>query len=205
MTVDVWFGFVLLALGFLITPGISHILMLSNSLAYGARRSLATAAGDLSANTLQMLAAGLGMAALITSAPQAFTAIKWGGVTYLVYLGVRLLFKTKFAPDVEAADISGAALYRQGFFTSASNPKAIVFFAALFPQFISAELPFWPQLIILSLTYLALDGAFLLAYGLGADTLKARLNSAALRMINPLSGIFIIGAAVLLAMKTLPT
>jgi len=201
MPFETWLAFFGLALTFLITPGISHLLMLSNSLAYGARRALATAAGDLSANTLQMLAAGLGVAALITKAPTIFLIIKWAGVAYLIYLGLKMIFGTHKISAKKA--VSAAQLYQQGFFTSASNPKAVVFFAALFPQFIAPEYPLAPQLAILTLTYLVLDGCFLLFYGFSADQISKRLSAGKQAWLNPASGIFILVAAALLAWKNI--
>jgi len=198
MAVETWFAFIALTLTFLLSPGISHLLMLSNSLAYGTRRALATAAGDLSANTLQMLAAGLGIATLITKAPNIFLVIKWLGVAYLLYLGLKLIFSQTKQNAKKA--VNARQLYMQGFFTSASNPKAVVFFAALFPQFITAQNPLAPQLAILTLTYLILDGAFLLFYGFSADRLTKRLKDTG--WIYPASGVFIILAAIMLAWKS---
>lgn len=202
MEFDIWFAFFALALTFLITPGISHLLMLSNSLAYGAKRSLATAAGDLSANTLQMLAAGLGLAAILTKVPTLFIVIKWLGVAYLVYLGVKLLVSGKAGTSNAKKAVSARKLFQQGFFTSASNPKAVVFFAALFPQFITPETALAPQLAILMLTYLTLDGAFLLFYGVCANFISARLKGST-RKIDILSGAFILFAALMLSLKNM--
>lgn len=203
MPLEIWLGFVALALTFLITPGVSHILMLSNSLTYGPRRAMATGLGDLSANILQMLAAGLGMAAVIAAAPHVFTAVKWVGVAYLVYLGVKMMRTANFAPTVNASPVSRSALYRQGFVTSGANPKAIMFFAALFPQFISPDLPFWPQQLILMATYLTLDGAFLALYGISAGAISNRVSGQGMRWINIISGAMIIAGAVILALKTI--
>jgi len=91
-------------------------------------------------------------------------------------------------------------LYMQGFVTSGSNPKAIVFFAALFPQFISPSNPLAPQLLALILTYLFLDGCFLIAYGFGAEILSKRVKNTS--WLHPMSGIFIIIAAMMLAWKS---
>jgi len=199
MTINIWLSYVLLALTFLITPGISHLLMLSNSASYGIRRSLATAMGDLTANTLQMFAAGFGMAVIITQAPHVFLTIKWLGVAYLVYLGLKMIF-TKV--DITARKtVTTRQLFLQGFVTSASNPKAIIFFAALFPQFITPEATVFPQVLILTVTYLVLDGSFLLLYGLGAERLSKFLKRQ--NIIGPISGLFIIGAAILLARKSI--
>ncbi|MEL6827710.1 MAG: LysE family translocator [Pseudomonadota bacterium] len=206
MPLDVWYIYLATVLALMSTPGPSHLLMLSNSGAHGFGRSLATAAGDLTANMLQMLAAGLGLAALITTSGMALSVIKWVGVVYLIWLGLRMIRNAS-----DNASSGGAAsqtaslngLWLQGFITSAANPKAIVFFAALFPQFISSELAFWPQFLILSATYLVLDGTFLTAYGLGASWIAKRFRGKARKWIDRTGGGFMIAAALLLSTKSI--
>ena len=78
-----------------------------------------------------------------------------------------------------------------------------MFFAALFPQFISADGPFWIQFAILSVTYLVIDGLFLSAYGIGANWIAMRIAGSARARIERVGGGFIIGAAMLLGLKTL--
>ncbi|MEM0948358.1 MAG: LysE family translocator [Pseudomonadota bacterium] len=205
MPIETWMIYVATVLALMSTPGPSQLLMLSNSGVHGFRRALATAAGDLSANTLQMLAAGLGLAAIIAASGAALTIIKWAGVAYLIWLGLRMIRRA----SPEAADAEGAPpkaslgkLWMQGFITSAANPKAVVFFAALFPQFISVEAPFWPQFLIISLTYLVIDGCFLSAYGYGASWVSKRFRGSAKAWIERAGGGFMIIAAVLLGLKS---
>lgn len=205
MPFETWAIYVATVLALMSTPGPSHLLMLSNSGAHGFGRSLATAAGDLTANFLQMLAAGLGLAALITASGAALSVIKWLGVAYLVWLGIRMIRNAKSS----AANANGAAskaslrsLWMQGFLTSAANPKAVVFFAALFPQFISADLAFWPQFILLSVTYLAMDGTFLSIYGVGASWIAKRFAGTARLWIERAGGGFMIAAALLLSTRS---
>lgn len=205
MTIESWTVYVAAVLALMATPGPSHLLMLSNSGAHGFRRAVFTAAGDLTANALQMLAAGMGLAALIATSGSALLAIKWAGVAYLLWLGIRMIRRAK--PDdpslrnaPKRASLTG--LWLQGFLTSAANPKAVVFFAALFPQFLSADAPFWPQFLILSATYIVLDGLFLSAYGLGASWVAARFKGPAKTWIERLGGSFMIVAACLLGLKS---
>lgn len=201
MTLETWTLYVLTVLALMSTPGPSQLLMLSNSAAHGFSRSLATAAGDLCANMLQMLAAGLGLAAIIAASANALTVIKWAGVAYLLWLGLRMILNAKpGGPESENGrkSVSLENLWLQGFLTSAANPKAVIFFAALFPQFISGEGAFWPQFLILSITYIVMDGSFLSAYGLGADRIAARLKGPARVWIGRAGGGFMVLAAVLL-------
>ena len=205
MTFEIWTLYVATVLAMMSTPGPSQLLMLSNSGTHGFHRALATAAGDLTANAFQMLAAGLGRAALIAASGAALTIIKWAGVAYLIWLGARMILRAK--PDDpnltgQRQRASLKTLWLQGFLTSAANPKAVVFFAALFPQFISADAAFWPHLLILSATYIAIDGMFLSAYGISASWIAQRFKGAARVWIERIGGGFMIGAAVLLGLKS---
>jgi threonine/homoserine/homoserine lactone efflux protein len=206
MTIEIWSIYAATVLALMSTPGPSQLLMLSNSGAHGFRRSLSTAAGDLSANALQMLAAGLGLAAIISASGTALTFIKWAGVAYLIWLGIRMIRKAKPGdPDLYdlKRNVSLGSLWMQGFLTSAANPKAVVFFAALFPQFILADSPFWPQFLILSVTYIVMDGVFLSAYGVGASWVAARFKGTAKVWIERIGGSFMIVAAILLGLKSI--
>lgn len=205
MSFEVWLLYVTTVLAFMATPGPSHLLMLSNAMGHGFKRSLATAAGDLSANALQMLAAGLGLAALLVASQGALSVVKWAGAAYLLWMGVRMLRRANTAHHAArpAPTPNLKTLWFQGFFTSAANPKAVVFFAALFPQFISAERPFALQFLILSATYIVIDGAFLASYGAGAGWLAKRLKGRAAAMLDRIGGTFLIGAALMLGLKTL--
>lgn len=204
MLIETWLTYVATVLVLMSTPGPSQLLMLSNSATNGFGRGLFTAAGDLTANLLQMLAAGFGLAASIAASGTALMVIKWLGVAYLAFLGLRLILSSRTAKSLESRPKARArSLWLQGFATSAANPKAVIFFAALFPQFIDASLPFWPQFAVLSLTYLVMDGVFLSAYGAAAGWLAARLQGPAQLWLNRIGGSFMIAAAVLLGLKSL--
>jgi len=206
MTFEIWALYVTTVLALMSTPGPSQLLMLSNSASHGFRRSLATAAGDLTANALQMIAAGFGLAALIATSGYALSAIKWFGVVYLIWLGIGMIRKAdpnKSGQKLDAAPITIKALWLQGFITSAANPKAVVFFAALFPQFIQPDHAFGQQFLILSATYIFLDGIFLSAYGAGASWIAKKFKGGARAWVERIGGGFMIGAAILLGFKTL--
>ncbi|WP_425081508.1 LysE family translocator [Ruegeria arenilitoris] len=203
MSFDIWITYVVTVLLLMSTPGPSQLLMLSNSATNGLKRGVFTAAGDLTANLLQMLAAGLGLAAIIAASGTALAVIKWLGVAYLVFLGVKMIVKADRKTTQTAPRASRKALWMQGFITSTANPKAVVFFAALFPLFIDGALPFWPQFAILSATYLTIDGLFLTAYGGSASWLAMRLKGSARLWLDRAGGGFMIVAALLLGLKSL--
>ena len=188
-----------LAVFFATPPDTSQLLIISNSLRYGLRRSLATVAGDLSANVLQMTAAGFGLTALVAASAGALSVVKWLGVAYLIWIGVQLILsKPRETGPVPA---KSGRLFRQGFLTSTANPYAVVFFGALFPQFIDASLPVLPQLLILGGTYLLVDGIILVLWGWAAVRTLGRIKSLGSVWINRVSGALMIGAAILLGSK----
>ena len=203
MSADTWLIYVVTVLVFMATPGPSHLLMLSTSLSNGFQRSLATAAGDLTANALQILLAGLGLAAVVTASSLGFTIIKWAGVAYLVWIGLRQILAS-FAEkegSVAQSPTSASRLWLRGFVTSAANPKAVVFFAALFPQFLQPDYPLAMQIVILGATYIVIDGCFLAFYGKAAEWLASRMDSSRRYWIDRVAGTSLISAAILLGLR----
>ena len=208
MTMETYYAYLLVvAVFFLSPPGPSQLLMVSNSMSWGVWKASPTIAGDLSANALQMTAAAFGLAALIAQSGTALTVIKWAGVAYLIWMGIQ---KFRAAPaqlgdPSNVVSPSPASFFRQGFFTSAANPKAVFFFAALFPQFIDPLQPIWLQLFVLGTTYIIIDGVILVIYGAIASKSASKLNALSGQLVNRLSGGMMIGAATLLALRDVST
>lgn len=203
MTIDTWLLYVGTVLVFMITPGPSHLLMFSTSMSNGFARSLATAGGDLTANAVQIVLAGFGLAAVITSSSHGLLVVKWAGVTYLTWIGIRQI-RSSFLQNEEPGPmpyVSAARLWTRGFITSASNPKAVVFFAALFPLFLDPAYSLAPQIAILGATYLLIDGSFLAAYGKGASWLARKVRGRRRVWIDRAAGAGIVCAAVLLGLR----
>lgn len=185
------------------TPGPSVLLATANSMNYGLKKTIGTICGDLSANLIQIALATSGLAAIVISSAQIFNLIKWLGVAYLIYMGIsNIISKTDFQLIKEKKEnISYSKLYSEGFLMSASNPKAIVFFAALFPLFIDPNLPFLFQVLVLSLTFIFMDGSSLLFYGLFAHKLKAHLeDSEKMHLQNKIVGSLLIFAGIMLTL-----
>ena len=205
MNFETWILFILAVLALMSSPGPSHLLMLSNSATYGFKRATATIFGDLSANMLQMFAAVLGLSFLITSSSNIFNFIKWIGVTYLVWNARNMFFKKNNLKKVKKINSKKIfnKLYLQGFITSASNPKAIIFFASLFPQFIVIDQNIWIQFIILSITYVTIDGILLMTYGLGASYIVSFIKKNSVIWVNRIGGVLMLITAILLALKSI--
>lgn len=204
MTLDVWLFYVGTILLFMSSPGPSHLLMISVSMINGFKRSLATAAGDLTANVIQILLAGFGLAAAIMSTQYGFSIIKWLGIAYLVWIGLKTIIASFKQQNTEQAYpvASLKSLWFRGFVTSAANPKAVVFFAALFPQFINSEAPIFIQILILGSTYIIVDGLFLASYGKGASWIARRISNHFKNWIERVSGAGLILTAILLGLRS---
>ena len=205
MSVESWIAYVATVLLFMSTPGPSHLLMASVGMSVGFRRSLATAAGDLSANAIRMALAGLGLASALMASRYGFAALKWLGVAWLVWMGVRQI-RASFGSRPGAASPVRAAspgrLWTSGFVTSAANPKAVVFFAALFPQFVDPARDLAPQLLVLGATYVVIDGAFLCAYGAAARWAGARAGGRLHRWVDRVAGGGLIATAIVLGLRS---
>jgi len=178
MDLTLWLSFVGTVLIIAFTLGPSVLLAAANGMNHGSKKAVGTILGDLSANTIQMILSSLGLASIVVSSGEVFDAIKWVGVAYLIYMGLKKLFAKAETKQLKAKEQekSFQKLYAEGFLMSASNPKAIVFFAALFPLFIDENLAFVPQVAILTTTYLVIDGVSLLFYIYFADKLKIYLE-----------------------------
>ena len=193
-----------------LAPGPSVMLGSAHGMRYGAKGTLPTIAGDLSANTLQMLAAAFGLGAVITRSATAFTVIKWGGVAYIAWMGIGYLRDARKGTDQSGDETQRGRWLRfsQGFVTSASNPKAIVFFAALFPQFIdpsAAASPIALQFLVLGLVFLVIDGLSVLLYAATAGKLAAWLaQKGRVATQRRITGLALLGAAGLLSLKGAP-
>jgi threonine/homoserine/homoserine lactone efflux protein len=178
MSLELWLSFVGTVLIIGITPGPSVLLATANSMSYGSKKTIGTILGDLSANSLQIILSSLGLASIVISSGTVFGFIKWIGVGYLVYMGITKIFSKPVVGNFQQKKKKKSffKLYQEGFFMSASNPKAIVFFAALFPLFINESYAFVSQVAILGFTYLAIDGICLLIYVTFASKLKSYLE-----------------------------
>ena len=122
---------------------------------------------------------------------------------WIWYIGIHLNAAMWICEGTATSAASPTKLFRQGFITSSANPFAVMFFAALFPQFIDPAAPTLPQLAILGGTYLLVDCVILLAWGSLAAVAAARLRMRALGFINRICGTLMLGAAFLLASKDL--
>jgi threonine/homoserine/homoserine lactone efflux protein len=174
MTWTTWGLFVATELVLCLTPGPAVLFVLSQALRSGPRRSLWANLGILSGNAFYFLLSAAGLGAVLLASHDLFTVVKWCGAAYLICLGLRSLIApghAKPTDDVDGAR-SGWGVVRQGFVLQAANPKALLFFVALLPQFLdpSGNVPL--QVGVLAVSSIAVEFFVLLGYGLAAGRLS---------------------------------
>lgn len=152
----------------------------------------------------------LGAGMLLQTAPMAFLLFKWAGVAYLTYLGVQAWRAPIHGPgDTDAGHPlpdrrTHAGLFGQGLLITLSNPKALMFMAAFFPQFIDPSRPIAPQLTILIIVMLIIEFGWIMTYAVGGKGLASRLTSVqAQRWLNRMTAALLIGAGLILSMASL--
>jgi homoserine/homoserine lactone efflux protein len=177
MALDIWIGYVLAMLVISISPGSGCINTLSTSLSYGFRLATAAIAGLQVGLLIQLIIVGVGLGAIFATSRTAFFVLQWAGVLYLVWIGASKLIWPKTQLASESLQIPKSALFNRAIVINVTNPKAFVFLAAFFPQFIDQNADLLPQYTILAITSLLIDTAVMLNYAWLAHSLRPLLNS----------------------------
>lgn len=196
MSLEVWAAFVAASSILLIVPGPTVLLVVSYALGQGWRAALpmavGVALGDFTAMTLSML----GVGALLAASAGLFTALKWLGAAYLVWLGVKLWRAGgTFEAEPRTDRASAARMLGHAWLVTALNPKSITFFVAFLPQFLDPTISFFTQMLVFETTFLVL--AFGNALGYAVIASRARRLAAdpkAISWFNRAGGTLLIGA-----------
>ena len=206
MQLSNWLVFCSVALFVTFTPGPAVLMAISNAIAVGPRRALICSFGNAVGLLIVSSAAMAGMGVVLATSATAFMMVKLAGASYLIYLGIRQwrnrtsMFQADSITESASATHSKRRLFGQGMTVALTNPKAILFFSALFPQFLSPNAPIAEQFIVLTLTFAACAVFSHLVYILAARTLKNQLSShSRARLFNRITG----GAFILLGLSLL--
>ena len=160
-------SFLVFAVVLVLVPGPDFAVVTKNTLVAGRWRGAWSAAGVASSNAVQGAAAATGLGALVVRAQPVFTAVKWAGIAYLAYLGVQAIrsaVRGRYEALDETAAASGTAAlggWRQGFLSNITNPKVLVFYLAVLPQFLTPAAG-TPVLLLFALSHAALSLTYLL-------------------------------------------
>lgn len=203
MTWQIWLLFVITEAVLSITPGPAVLYVLSQAIRRGAQKSVWASGGILSANAMYFALSATSLGAVIVASSKLFFVIKWLGAAYLVYLGLRSFLGSEpvlAMPEAGANAGSGTRILRDGFFLQAANPKALLFFTAILPQFIDARRNVAFQVIVLGVSSMVVEFIILFIYGqLAGRALSAARNPRFEKLTNRVAGSLLIGAAVGLA------
>jgi len=203
MTWQIWLFFVATEAVLSMTPGPAVLYVLSQAIRRGPGKSVWASWGILSANAMYFALSATGLGAVIVTSYKLFFLIKWAGAAYLVYLGAASFFGKSSVlalPEAEGSSRGGPRILRDGFFLQAANPKAILFFTAILPQFINARHNVAIQILILGVSSIGVEFVILFIYGqLAGRALSAARDSRFETMTNRVAGCLLIGAGVGLA------
>ena len=196
-----------------LTPGPDVFYIVANALRSGARAGLVAALGITAGCCVHIVAAAVGVSALVAASATAFSVLKWIGAAYLVYVGTAMLLSRKSS---QALPTSGAAapneslwaVFRRGFWTNTLNPKVALFFLAFVPQFIAHDAPH-PSLAFLALGFLFNVNGLWVNFGwaLAAAWVARRVGAVqrGMGVLTRAAGAIFIGFGIKLALADTPT
>jgi homoserine/homoserine lactone efflux protein len=199
MSLEAWLAFCITETVLCFTPGPAVLFVVSVAIARDARAGLAASLGILVANALYFALSATGIAALVLASGQLFGALKWIGAGYLVWIGLHMLL-ARGAAAAAPAPRSVQRAFARGLLVQGANPKALLFFVALLPQFIDAGAPVGYQLLILGVSSTLIELCVLALYV--AFAVRARRLAGA-RLAGPLErvgGGLLVAAGVRLAL-----
>jgi homoserine/homoserine lactone efflux protein len=200
---SVWITYLVATVILSVSPGPGVFSSLAAGLNHGFRRGMWNAVGMQVANFALMGIVSVGLGALLLASETLFGLVKWGGVAYLVWLGFATWRAEPHRFDERADAPQGKdsrEVFAKGFLVNLTNPKGIIFYAAVLPQFIDVARPQWPQYAILGLTTLVVDLVVMAGYiGLAARVLAVMKDPSHLRWVNRVLGGAFVSAGVALA------
>ncbi|THF65361.1 homoserine/homoserine lactone efflux protein [Pseudothauera rhizosphaerae] len=203
MSWSMWVAFLVAAIVIAVTPGPGAVMSMATGLRHGYLAALRAICGLEIALLVQLAVVGLGLGAVLATSATAFLVLKIVGAAYLVWLGVQK-WRARPEPMDEAAEDGSprrrGGLVLQALFVNLTNPKAIIFMAALVPQFIDPRAPQLPQFVIIGVTMVVVDTLVMSCYaGLATRFRPLLRNPRALRLQNRLFGGLFVGAGAALA------
>jgi homoserine/homoserine lactone efflux protein len=205
MTWHAWLLFCATETVLCFTPGPAVLLVVSLALSAGARAGLGAALGILAANTFYFILSATGIGAVLLASYELFFFIKWAGAAYLVWTGLRMILarggpESPEGTPSEPESRRRLAPFAHGMVTQGANPKAIVFFSALLPQFIDPALAVPSQVAILGISSIIIELCVLAVYIAACHRARAMVKRPGLSgALNRAGGVLLIGAGLGLA------
>ncbi len=207
MTIQSWLIYVSLVVVATSTPGPAVLFIMTNSAMYGWKRSLFAALGNISGLLILGALAVIGLGAVLKTSVLLFEILKYIGAGYLIYLGLKMILSKNGSGELgylgdrkTCTDRSPRTVYFHALGIALSNPKAIIFLTALFPQFIQEKSPLLPQFTTLMSTLMIFSFGFLMLYAFLAHSARRwLLKPGRINILNRTSGSIFVGFGCLLA------
>ena len=203
MVFSVWLALFLAAWAISISPGPGAVASMAAGLRYGMWPGAALVCGLITGYTIQFIISVVGVAAVIKTSPLLFEVIKWVGVSYLIYLGIKQYRSPVSMIRVDVSTMPSATagkLFMQGLLVDITNPKAAIFLLAVIPQFVDTTRPLMLQYVLICLTLCLVDLVIMLCYvALAANLVKLLKNPHLTARINKIFGVCFILAALSMA------
>lgn len=198
---DTYWLYVLTEAALSLSPGPAVMLVIAYGLTQGARRSIPATLGILSANAIYFAISATSLGAVLVSSRAFFFAVKWIGAAYLVYLGSRALFGQPSpitASNPAARGSNWGAIYASGLTLQLANPKTLIFFVAILPQFVDPRLPIGAQMAWLAAGSVVPEFFILAGYGfLASRAARIATDPRYARATDRSAGALVLAAAAL--------
>ena len=192
MSLEIWLSFVLVALVAVLSPGPAVLLAVSQSSQFGVRRAAFAIFGNISGLALLTMASAVGVGSLLSASSDWFMVLRIAGGLYLIYLGLKLILNARASGTDAVQPLarmpSRRRTYSQGVLVALSNPKALLFIGALFPQFLDIGQPVWAQLAILGATLMVMSFFALMMYAVVSKSLIQKGRRAVYGKVNKITG-----------------
>jgi homoserine/homoserine lactone efflux protein len=200
MAIHLYLTFVAACVVIVIVPGPTVTLIIANSLRHGTRAGLLNIAGTQLGFACMIAIVLAGLASLIDTMGVWFDYVRLAGAAYLVWLGIKLLRSSGDLTAMQNAPKPRIGFFAQGFLVAMSNPKALLLFGALFPQFIDPAGDYVAQVLLLGLTAMAIALIFDSTYAILTGRAGAFLSQRRVRLLSRASGLCLIGGGAWLAL-----
>ena len=200
MSFNLYLAYLTACVVLVIVPGPTVTVIVANSLRYGARAGLREVAGTQLGLAVMIGIVILGLASLLEAIGWWFEVLRLAGAAYLIWLGIRLLRADGALDAPGNAPEPRGGFFLQGFVVLMSNPKIIVLFGALFPQFIDPKGDYLGQVLLLGITAMVTAAVFDSIYAITAGRAGAALSRVRVSPLSRISGGFLIGGGIWLAL-----
>ena len=197
--------FIAAGLALNITPGPDMLYVAARSTSEGRAAGIVSSLGIATGTLFHITAVALGLAALLTAVPLAYSVVRVGGAIYLMYLGVRAFAKHSPARAREVARASLGTIFRQGAITNILNPKVALFFLAFLPQFVDpARGSTAVQIVVLGLIFDTTGTMVntIVALGASGAAERVRANSKSVELLHRITGVIFIGLGIRIALAS---